>query len=126
MRKSRSNVCACLSCTEQGLACTHADAARLVVSEAAADEADGGEADNEEEQPDKMKPLERIILDIRRSHRPRSSVPSVAALKHDIELRQHASRREHMTYKPVLACLSCEAVLIRGGHRGQIAARVEF
>lgn len=126
VRKSRANFWTCMSCTEQGLACTHAAAARLAVSEAEADEEDDEGDDNEEEAIDKMTRFERIKFTYRKSHRPRCAVPSVAAFKHDAELRQHALRGQKYKYEAVDTCPSCHAVFLRGGHRGVEAARVEF
>lgn len=115
-----------MSCTEQGLACTHAAAARRVVSEAAEEDAADAEADAEEAPVEQMTPLERIKFKYRRSYRPRSAVPSIDAFKHDAELRQHASLRQEYTYAPVDTCPSCLGVFLMGGHRGKDAVRVEF
>lgn len=126
VRKSRANFWTCMSCTEQGLACTHAEAARLAVSEAAAVGAADEEADNEEEPMESMTRLEKIKFKYRKSHRPRSAVPSVAAFLHDAELRRHALLHQAYKYTPMDSCPSCGTVFLRGGHRGQDAARVEF
>lgn len=57
IRKSRANFWTCLSCSEQGLSCTHREAARLVVSEAADEKAASWDSDNEEEMVEKMNRL---------------------------------------------------------------------
>lgn len=119
VRKSRANFWACLPCTEQGLACTHAEAARIAVSEAAAGKAAEEEAVNQEEPVDRVTRLEKIKFFNRRSHLPRSAAPSVNACKHDAELGQNAFQRLRYKYKPVDACPSCKAVFLRRGHRGE-------
>lgn len=126
VRKSRANFWTCMSCTEQGLACTHAAAARLAVSEAVADEEADADEDSDEDAIDKMTRFERIKFTYRKSYRPRCAVPSVAAFKHDAELRQHALRGQKYKYDAVESCPSCHAVFLRGGHRGVDTARVEF
>lgn len=126
VRKSRANFWTCLSCTEQGLACTHGECARVVVSESAAEGEADGEDDNEEEEVDRMTPLERIMFTYRRSHKPRAAVPSEAAFVHEAVLRQHALKGTRFTYKFVDTCPSCQGVFLLGGHRGIDAARVKF
>lgn len=126
VRKSRANFWTCMSCTEQGLACTHAEAARRIVSETAEGDAADAEADAEEEPPERMTRLDRIKFRYRKSHQPRSAVPSIAAFQHDAELRRHASLLQQYTYAPVEMCPSCMGVFLMGGHRGKDAARVEF
>lgn len=87
----------------------HAHTQKLLgfaVSDAAAGKAAEEEAVNEEEPVDRMTRLEKIKFFNRRSHLPRSAVPSVNACKHHAELGRNAFQRLRYKYEPVDACAS--------------------